>query len=219
MDVIFWQLLIEGVWMIFWILVIVIVFGVVVGLLIVLVWMLCLLVIDQLLVVYISLVCVMLLVMLVLFLFFFLFMMGINFDKNVVVIVVLMFNMLVFNVEIWCNVFCIFLCEQWEVVELVGMCCWIYFCYIMLLQMWIESLLVLVNEMFFLIKGSFVIVVIGVVDFIWVINCIFLVIYELLLLIFVVGLLYVVIIGCLLKLQGIVECKVRCLVCQEWEVL
>jgi polar amino acid transport system permease protein len=41
---------------------------------------------------------------------------------------------------------------------------WAYFRYIMLPQMWIESLPALVNEMSFLIKGSPAIAVIGVVD-------------------------------------------------------
>ncbi|SPX56285.1 Amino acid ABC transporter [Klebsiella pneumoniae] len=55
MDAISWQLLIEGAWMTLWISAIAIAFGVVAGLLIALVRMLRLPVIDQLLVVYISL--------------------------------------------------------------------------------------------------------------------------------------------------------------------
>jgi polar amino acid transport system permease protein len=55
MDAISWQLLIEGAWTTLWISAIAIAFGVVIGLLIALVRMLRLPVIDQLLVVYISL--------------------------------------------------------------------------------------------------------------------------------------------------------------------
>ena len=55
MDAISWQLLIEGAWTTLWISAIAIAFGVVAGLLIALVRMLRLPVIDQLLVVYISL--------------------------------------------------------------------------------------------------------------------------------------------------------------------
>jgi polar amino acid transport system permease protein len=50
---------------------------------------------------------------------------------------------------------------------------WTYFRYIMLPQMWIESLPALVNEMSFLIKGSPAIAVIGVVDLTRVTNRIF----------------------------------------------
>lgn len=86
---------------------------------------------------------------------------------------------------------------------------WTYFRYIMLPQMWIESLPALVNEMSFLIKGSPAIAVIGVVDLTRVTNRISSVTYEPLSPILAAGLLYVVIIGCLLKLQGIAERKAR----------
>jgi polar amino acid transport system permease protein len=69
MDAISWQLLIEGAWTTLWISAIAIAFGVVIGLLIALVRMLRLPVIDQLLVVYISLARATPLVTLVLFLF------------------------------------------------------------------------------------------------------------------------------------------------------
>ena len=55
---------------------------------------------------------------------------------------------------------------------------WAYFRYIMLPQMWIESLPALVNEMSFLIKGSPAIAVIGVVDLTRVTNQISSVTYE-----------------------------------------
>lgn len=77
----------------------------------------------------------------------------------------------------------------------------------MLPQMWIESLPALVNEMSFLIKGSPAIAVIGVVDLTRVTNRISSVTYEPLSPILAAGLLYVAIIGCLLKLQGIAERK------------
>ena len=82
MDAISWQLLIEGAWTTLWISAIAIAFGVVAGLLIALVRMLRLPVIDQLLVVYISLARATPLVTLVLFLFLSLPTMGINLDKN-----------------------------------------------------------------------------------------------------------------------------------------
>ena len=103
MDAISWQLLIEGAWTTLWISAIAIAFGVVAGLLIALVRMLRLPVIDQLLVVYISLARATPLVTLVLFLFLSLPTMGINLDKNVAAIVALTLNTSAFNAEIWRN--------------------------------------------------------------------------------------------------------------------
>ena len=82
MDAISWQLLIEGAWTTLWISAIAIAFGVAIGLLIALVRMLRIPVIDQLLVVYISLARATPLVTLVLFLFLSLPTVGINLDKN-----------------------------------------------------------------------------------------------------------------------------------------
>ena len=185
MDAISWQLLIEGAWTTLWISAIAIAFGVVAGLLIALVRMLRLPVIDQLPT------------------------MGINLDKNVAAIVALTLNTSAFNAEIWRNAFRTFPREQREAAESVGMRRWTYFRYIMLPQMWIESLPALVNEMSFLIKGSPAIAVIGVVDLTRVTNRISSVTYEPLSPILAAGLLYVAIIGCLLKLQGIAERKAR----------
>ena len=87
MDAISWQLLIEGAWTTLWISAIAIAFGVVAGLLIALVRMLRLPVIDQLLVVYISLARATPLVTLVLFLFLSLPPRGITRAKNVAALV------------------------------------------------------------------------------------------------------------------------------------
>ena len=97
MDAISWQLLIEGAWTTLWISAIAIAFGVVIGLLIALVRMLRIPVIDQLLVVYISLARATPLVTLVLFLFLSLPTVGINLDKNVAAIVALTLNTSAFN--------------------------------------------------------------------------------------------------------------------------
>jgi polar amino acid transport system permease protein len=99
MDAISWQLLIEGAWTTLWISAIAIAFGVVIGLLIALVRMLRIPVIDQLLVVYISLARATPLVTLVLFLFLSLPTVGINLDKNVAAIVALTLNTSAFNAK------------------------------------------------------------------------------------------------------------------------
>jgi polar amino acid transport system permease protein len=195
MDAISWQLLIEGAWTTLWISAIAIAFGVVIGLLIALVRMLRMPVIDQLLVVYISLARATPLVTLVLFLFLSLPTVGINLDKNVAAIVALTLNTSAFNAEIWRNAFRTFPRTAGSG-GVGGMRRWTYFRYIMLPQMWIESLPALVNEMSFLIKGSPAIAVIGVVDLTRVTNRISSVTYEPLSPILAAGLLYVVIIGC-----------------------
>ena len=159
--------------------------------------------------VYISLARATPLVTLVLFLFLSLPTVGINLDKTVAAIVALTLNTSAFNAEIWRNAFRTFPREQREAAESVGMRRWPYFRYIMLPQMWLESLPALVNEMSFLIKGSPAIAVIGVVDLTRVTNRISSVTYEPLSPILAAGLLYVVIIGLLLKLQSMAERKAK----------
>ncbi|WP_318369700.1 amino acid ABC transporter permease [Enterobacter sp.] len=209
MDSMAWQLLIEGAWTTLWISGLAIVFGVIIGLAIAFIRMMKIPIIDQVLVLYISLARATPLVTLVLFLFLSLPTLGINLDKTLAAIVALTLNTSAFNAEIWRNAFRNFPSEQREAAESVGMRRWTYFRYIMLPQMWIESLPALVNEMSFLIKGSPAIAVIGVVDLTRVTNRISSVTYEPLSPILAAGLLYVVIIGCLLKLQSLAERKAK----------
>ncbi|WP_318378793.1 amino acid ABC transporter permease [Enterobacter sp.] len=209
MDSMAWQLLIEGAWTTLWISGLAIVFGVIIGLAIAFIRMMKIPIIDQVLVLYISLARATPLVTLVLFLFLSLPTLGINLDKTLAAIVALTLNTSAFNAEIWRNAFRNFPREQREAAESVGMRRWTYFRYIMLPQMWIESLPALVNEMSFLIKGSPAIAVIGVVDLTRVTNRISSVTYEPLSPILAAGLLYVVIIGCVLKLQSLAERKAK----------
>ncbi|WP_318386670.1 amino acid ABC transporter permease [Enterobacter sp.] len=209
MDSMAWQLLIEGAWTTLWISGLAIVSGVIIGLAIAFIRMMKIPIIDQVLVLYISLARATPLVTLVLFLFLSLPTLGINLDKTMAAIVALTLNTSAFNAEIWRNAFRNFPREQREAAESVGMRRWTYFRYIMLPQMWIESLPALVNEMSFLIKGSPAIAVIGVVDLTRVTNRISSVTYEPLSPILAAGLLYVVIIGCLLKLQSLAERKAK----------
>lgn len=209
MDSMAWQLLIEGAWTTLWISGLAIAFGVVTGLIIAFIRMMKIPVVDQILVIYISLARATPLVTLVLFLFLSLPTLGINMDKTLAAIVALTLNTSAFNAEIWRNAFRNFPRAQREAAESVGMRHWTYFRYIMLPQMWIESLPALVNEMSFLIKGSPAIAVIGVVDLTRVTNRISSVTYEPLSPILAAGLLYVVIIGLLLKLQSMAERKAK----------
>jgi len=209
MDAMAWQLLIEGALTTLWISGMAIAFGVVAGLAIAVIRMMKIPFVDQFLVLYISLARATPLVTLVLFLFLSLPALGINLDKTLAAIVALTLNTSAFNAEIWRNAFRNFPREQREAAESVGMRRWTYFRYIMLPQMWIESLPALVNEMSFLIKGSPAIAVIGVVDLTRVTNRISSVTYEPLSPILAAGLLYVMIIGCLLKLQSLAERKAK----------
>ena len=84
---------------------------------------------------------------------------------------------------------------------------WIMFSRIQLPQVMISSLPGRVNEMSFLIKASPAIAVIGIVDLTRVTNRITSVTYEPLPPILAAALLYMVIIGCLLKLQSVAERK------------
>lgn len=204
-----WQLLLEGAWTTLWISGIAIVFGVVIGLMIAFIRMLKIPIVDPLLVVYVSLARATPLVTLVLFLFLSLPTLGINMDKTLAAIVALTLNTSAFNAEIWRNAFRNFPREQRDAAESVGMRRWTYFRYIMLPQMWIESLPALVNEMSFLIKGSPAIAVIGVVDLTRVTNRISSVTYEPLPPILAAALLYIIIISLLLKLQGMAERKAK----------
>lgn len=207
MDAMAWQLLLDGAWTTLWISMVAIAIGISAGLVIALLRMMRIPVVDQLLVIYISLTRATPLVTLVLFLFLSLPAAGINLDKTSAAIVALALNTSAFNAEIWRNAFSHFPHEQIEAAEAVGMRRWTYFRYIMLPQMWLESLPALVNEMSFLIKGSPAIAVIGVVDLTRVTNRISSVTYEPLAPILAAGLMYMVIIGVLLKIQHIAEKK------------
>lgn len=209
MDAISWQLLFEGAWATLWISGIAIVLGVTIGLVIAFIRMMSIPVLDSILVLYISLARATPLVTLVLFLFLSLPTVGLNLDKNLAAIVALTLNTSAFNAEIWRTAFIHFPREQKEAAEAVGMRRWTYFRCIMLPQMWIESLPALVNEMSFLIKGSPAIAVIGVVDLTRVTNRVASVTYEPLSPILAAGLLYVVMIGVLLKLQSLAERKAK----------
>ncbi|VTN14842.1 Glutamine transport system permease protein glnP [Raoultella terrigena] len=130
MDAISWQLLIEGAWTTLWISAIAIALGVVIGLLIALVRMMRIPLVDQLLVVYISLARATPLVDAGAVSVPFATDDGINLDKNLSAIVALTLNTSAFNAEIWRNAFRTFPRDQREAAESVGMRRWTYFRYL-----------------------------------------------------------------------------------------
>ena len=200
-----WQMLLEGAWTTVWISAVSIAIGVVAGLVIALIRLARIPIVDQLLVLYISVARATPLVTLALFIFLSAPTFGINLDRNVAGILALTLNTTAFNAEIWRSAFRNFSRDQREAAMATGMTPWITFRRIMLPQMVITSLPGLVNEMSFLIKGSPAIAVIGIVDLTRVTNRISAVTYEPLPPILVAGALYMMVIGCLVWLQRIFE--------------
>ena len=202
-----WLLLLEGAWTSLWISAVAIALGVVLGLGIALLRMARIPFIDQFLVVYISLARATPLVTLVLFLFLSAPLFGIALNRNTAAILALTLNTAAFNAEIWRAAFLSFSREQKEAALACGMTNGTFFRRIMLPQMITSSLPGLVNEMSFLIKGSPAIAIIGVVDLTRVTNRISAVTYDPLPPILAAALLYMLIIGVLLKLQALAEKK------------
>ncbi|MFC0171815.1 amino acid ABC transporter permease [Vibrio comitans] len=207
MDYYAWMQLLQGAWTTAWISMVSIALGVVIGLVIALVRMAELPIINQVLGIYVSWARATPLVTLALFIFLSFPSFGINLDKHFSAILCLTLNTSAFNAEIWRNAFINFSNGQKEAAEALGMQRLTYFRRIMFPQMVIMSLPALVNEMSFLIKGSPAIAVIGVVDLTRVTNRIAAVTYEPLVPILCAGVLYMFIIGVLIKLQEIAERK------------
>ncbi len=200
-----WNMLLEGAWVTLWISGVSIALGVVAGLLVALVRLAKIPIIDQLLVLYISLARATPLVTLTLFIFLSAPNFGIQLDRSVAGILALTINTTAFNAEIWRSAFGNFSREQREAAMAMGMTPWVMFRRIMFPQLTITSLPGLVNEMSFLIKGSPAIAVIGIVDLTRVTNRISAVTYEPLPPILVACVLYMAIIGCLVWLQRVAE--------------
>ncbi|MFM2480964.1 amino acid ABC transporter permease [Celerinatantimonas sp. YJH-8] len=207
MDLNAWILLLKGAWTTLWISGVSIMIGVPTGLLIALVRQKKIPFVDQILGLYISITRSTPLVTLVLFLFLSLPSLGINLEKHVAAILSLALNTAAFNAEIWRSAIRNFSRDQHEAALACGMTPWVYFRYIMLPQIIAVSLPPLVNEMSFLIKGSPAIAIIGLVDLTRVTNRIASVTYEPLYPILGAGLIYIVIVGVLVKLQSVAEKK------------
>ncbi|TBU78987.1 amino acid ABC transporter permease [Phytopseudomonas daroniae] len=202
-----WLLLLEGAWTTLWISGIAIAIGVLTGLGIALLRMARTPFLEQLLILYTSLARATPLVTLVLFIFLSAPMFGVNLDRNTAAILALTLNTTAFNAEIWRSAFISFSRDQKEAALACGMTQGVFFRRIMLPQMLTSSLPGLVNEMSFLIKGSPAIAIIGIVDLTRVTNRIAAVTYDPLPPILAAALLYMLIIGVLLKLQAIAEKK------------
>lgn len=207
MDYYSWTQLLNGAWTTAWIAMISIALGVTFGLVIAFIRMLKIPLVDQVLGIYVSWARATPLVTLALFIFLAFPSFGISLNKELAAILCLTINTTAFNAEIWRNAFINFSSGQKEAAEAMGMGRITYFRRIMFPQMLIMSLPALVNEMSFLIKGSPAIAVIGVVELTRVTNRISAVTYEPLTPILCAGVLYMIIIGFLVKLQDMAEKK------------
>jgi polar amino acid transport system permease protein len=118
-------------------------------------------------------------------------------------------NTAAFNAEIWRSAIQNFSKDQREAAQACGMTEWTFFRSIMLPQIVAVSLPALVNEMSFLIKGSPAVAIIGLVDLTRVTNRIASVTYEPLYPIMGAGIIYIIIISVLVKIQSVAEVKAR----------
>jgi len=201
------QTLLEGAWVTIWISVLAIAGGVPLGLVLGMARISRFPVISQLVTAYISLGRATPLVTLVLFIFVGLPVLGINVDKNTASVLTLLLNTASFNAEIWRSVYQAFPRSQIEAARAVGMTRSKYFRRIMFPQMTYAAMPALVNEMTFLVKASPAIAVIGIVDLTRVTNRIAAQTYEPLPPIIAAGILYMLIIGGLVKLQRVFETR------------
>ncbi len=209
MDFNAWILLLKGAVTTLWISGTSIAIGVSLGLLIAIVRQRRIPFVDQFLALYISIARSTPLVTLVLFIFLALPTLGIYLDARLAAILSLSLNTAAFNAEIWRSAIRNFSKDQHEAAMSCGMTEWTFFRHIMLPQIIAVSLPPLVNEMSFLIKGSPAIAIIGLVDLTRVTNRIASVTYEPLYPIIGAGIIYIIIISILVKLQSLAEVKAR----------
>lgn len=199
------QMLLDGAWITIWISLLAIVSGVPIGFVLSLVRVSRFPVVSQIVVLYVSLGRATPLVTLALFLFVTLPVFGINIDKYTAGVVALTLNTASFNTEVWRSAYLAFPQSQIESARAMGMTRALYFRRIMLPQMWYAALPSLVNEMTLLIKASPAIAVIGVVDLTRVTNRIAAQTYEPLPPILIAGVMYILFIGVLVRLQRHLE--------------
>lgn len=196
-----WKMLFDGAATTLWLSVLSIAIGLVVGLIIALVRNLRIPILEQTLAIFVSLIRATPLITVALFIFLAAPNIGWEMDKNVAAIMALSINTSAFNAEIWRNALQTFPKEQKEAAVAAGMSGGLMLRRILLPQMFLTSLPGLVNEMTFLIKASPAVAMLGVVDLTRATNRISAVTYEPLPPILVACVIYMVLIGILLRCQ------------------
>jgi polar amino acid transport system permease protein len=204
-----WFTLLHAAWTTVWISGISIILGVALGLVVAMLRAAKIPVVSQFLAVYVSLIRATPMVTLVLFLFVIAPSMGWEVDPRVVAIAAMTINTTAFNAEIWRGALTSFSREQLEAAKAAGMTTGLTLRRIMLPQMMTTSLPGLVNEMSLLVKSSPAIAMIGIVDLTRVTNRIAAVTYDPLPPILAAGLLYILIIGGLVRFQRIADSRAK----------
>lgn len=204
-----WFTLLHAAWTTVWISGISIILGVALGLVVAMLRAAKIPVVSQFLAVYVSLIRATPMVTLVLFLFVIAPSIGWEVDPRVVAIAAMTINTTAFNAEIWRGALASFSREQVEAAKAAGMTTGLTLRRIMLPQMMTTSLPGLVNEMSLLVKSSPAIAMIGIVDLTRVTNRIAAVTYDPLPPILAAGLLYILIIGGLVRFQRIADSRAK----------
>lgn len=204
-----WITLVYAAWTTLWVSGISIVLGIILGLVVAMLRAAKIPVLSQALAVYVSLIRATPMVTLVLFLFVIAPSIGWEVDARVVAIAAMTVNTTAFNAEIWRSALTSFSREQLEAAKAAGMTTGLTLRRIMLPQMLTTSLPGLVNEMSLLVKSSPAIAMIGIVDLTRVTNRIAAVTYDPLPPILAAGLLYIVIIGGLVRFQRIADSRAK----------
>jgi len=204
-DAAFWSQLLAGAWVTVWVSATAIALGVVLGLLVALLRRARVPVLDQVLALYVSVVRATPLVTLVLFLFVAAPALGWNIDPRVIAVAAMTINTTAFNAEIWRAAFAAFPREQIEAARAAGMTQGLMLRRILLPQLWITSLPGLVNEMSLLIKSSPAIAMVGLVDLTRVAYRTGAVTFDPIPPIAAAGVMYLCIIGVLVRLQRLAD--------------
>lgn len=204
-----WITLLYAAWTTIWISGASIVAGIFLGLVVAMLRAAKIPVVSQILSVYVSLIRATPMVTLILFLFVMAPSLGLEVDPRFVAIVGMTINTTAFNAEIWRSALTSFSRQQLEAAKAAGMTNWLTLRRIMLPQMVTTSLPGLVNEMSLLVKSSPAIAMIGIVELTRVTNRIAAVTYEPLPPILAAAVLYIFIIGGLVRFQRIADSRAK----------
>ena len=201
MDTNAWTTLLEGAWITVWISGLSIALGIVAGFGVAVLRNARIPIVSRALYYYISITRATPMITLVLFLFVTAPYLPIEIDRWIIAVVALTINTTAFNAEIWRTALVTFSREQVEAAKAAGMTRMLMMKRIMLPQMVITSMPGLVNEMTLLIKSSPAIAMVGLADLTRATNRITAITYEPLPPILAAAVLYIVLIGALVRLQ------------------
>ena len=205
MDLNAWATLVDGAWITLWISGISIALGIVAGFVVAILRNAEIPFISRSLYYYISITRATPMITLVLFLFVTAPYLPIEIDRWIIAVAALTINTTAFNAEIWRTALVTFSREQVEAAKAAGMTRSMMMRRIMLPQMVITSMPGLVNEMTLLIKSSPAIAMVGLADLTRATNRITAITYEPLPPILAAAVLYILMIGALVRLQRIAD--------------